>query len=555
MAKALHELGDKTGNERGLVRFVLVHLSGSRRGKTEEFEVSRLTVGSDPANDITFDPLRDPAVLPQHAEFSVEHCDLILRDKGSYGGTFVNQQCITEIILQDNDLIMLGKDGPKIRIRIKPEAYAKCKPLRDILCDCRDIVASAQQGWFTSTALFFRHLLSDLAFHATIPVRLITGVIVLLPAILLAGLLYTNYSSRWTYERQISGLLSQLETGKVSREAMEQKIQSEREQTVESVQKLKQEVETLSLLLKDKEKGHATEKDIVILRQRLRTVEAEMAASEKIISSFRGGVALLQGTYGFTEKGTRRLLRYQGVDAEGEPIRDAEGNPLFTFEGDTPLVTASFTGTGFLVDSQGFMLTNRHLAIPWEMDQGAKQLIGKGLEPRLFMFRAFFPDLPTPFDLRVIKVSDEVDVALLKFDPGHLRLPVLSLGRGMGKPTVGEPVILMGYPAGLDGPLARADQATVSEILQQAGNNPDSLAQELANRGLIRPLTTQGHIGDTLADQIIYDAQTTFGGSGGPVLNLQGEVIAINHMILRRFGGANFGVPIHFGIKLLNPSS
>jgi S1-C subfamily serine protease len=551
MAKAFQEIGDKTGNERGLVRFAIVHLSGSRRGKTEEFEVNRLTVGTDPANDLTFDPARDPVVLPWHAEFSVEHCDLILRDRGTQGGTFVNHQCITEIILQDNDLVMFGREGPKVRIRIKPGAYANCKPLHDILCDCRDIAKAAQHGWFTSTALFFRHLLSELAFHATIPVRLLAGVIVLLPAVLLAGLLYTNYSSRWTYDRQISGLLSQLETGKVSREAMEQKIQKGRDQTAESVQILKQEVERLSILLQGKEKGHATEEDIVTLKQRLRTVEAEMAASEKIISSFRGGVALLQGTYGFAEKGTRRLLRYQGVDAEGEPLRDADGNPLFTFEGDTPLVTASFTGTGFLVDTQGFMLTNRHLANPWEMDQGAKQLMGKGLEPRLFMLRAFFPDVPTPFDLRVIKVSDEADVALVKFDPGNLRLPVLSLGRGMGKAAVGDPILLMGYPAGLDGPLARADQATISEILQRAGEDTDNLAQELANRKLIRPLTTQGHIGDTQSNQLIYDAQTTFGGSGGPVLNMQGEVIAINHMILRRFGGANFGVPIKFGIELL----
>lgn len=551
MVRTILESDNKIDRDLGLMRFVLVHLSGSRRGKTEEFEVNRLTVGTDPASDITFDPLRDPAVSPQHAEFSVEHCDLILRDKGSQGGTFVNHQCITEIILQDNDLITLGQEGPHLRIRIKPGAYAKCKPLHDILCDCRDIAKAAQHGWFTSTTLFFRHLLSDLAFHATIPVRFLTGVIVLLPAVLLAGLLYTNYSSRWTYERQISGLLSQLETGKVSREVLEQKIQKEREQTAESVQKLKQEVETLTILLQGKEKGHATEEDIVTLKQRLKTVEAELAASEQIISHFRGGVAFIQGAFGFSEKGTGRPLRYQGMDDNGFPLRDKEGRPLFTFEGETPEVTVSFTGTGFLADPKGFILTNRHLAHPWEMDRAAQQLVESGFEPRLIMFRAFFPDVTTPFDLRVIKVSDEADVALVKFDPGHLRLPVLSLGRGTGKAAVGEPIILMGYPTGLDALIARADQATTSEILQKAGEDTESIAQELSNRKLIRPLTTQGHIGDTQADQIIYDAQTTFGGSGGPVLNLQGEVVAINHMILRRFGGANFGVPIHFGIELL----
>lgn len=552
MVRTILKSDDKAASDLGLIKFALVHLSGSQRGKTEEFEVNRLTVGTDPVNDLTFDPARDPAVSPWHAEFSVEHCDLILRDKGSHGGTFVNQQCITEIILQDNDLVMFGQDGPKIRIRIKPGAYANRKPLHDILCDCRDIAKADQRGWTISTVLFFRHLLSDLAFHATIPVRLFAGMALLLPFVLLTGLLYSQYSNRLAHERQISGLISQIETGKVSREALEQKIQKEREETAESLQKLKQEVEMLTILLQGKEKGHATEEDIVILRQRLKTVEAELAAAEQIISHVRGGVVFIQGAFGFAEKGTGRPLRYQGMDANGLPLRDADGRLLFTFEGDTPEVAVSFTGTGFLVDSKGFMLTNRHLAMPWEMDRAAQQLVESGFEPRLILFRAFFPDITKPFDLQTIKASDKADVALVKFDPGHLKLHVLSLGPGTGKAAVGEPIILMGYPTGLDALIARADQATISEILQKAGENPDNLAQELANRKLIRPLTTQGHIGDTQADQLIYDAQTTFGGSGGPVLNLQGEVIAINHMILRRFGGANFGVPIRFGIELLN---
>jgi len=35
---------------------------------------------------------------------------------------------------------------------------------------------------------------------------------------------------------------------------------------------------------------------------------------------------------------------------------------------------------------------------------------------------------------------------------------------------------------------------------------------ELAKRKLIRPLVTQGHVGDVLVDKIVYDAQTTSAG-------------------------------------------
>jgi len=74
---------------------------------------------------------------------------------------------------------------------------------------------------------------------------------------------------------------------------------------------------------------------------------------------------------------------------------------------------------------------------------------------------------------------------------------------------------------------------------------------ELAKRKLIRPLVTQGHVGDVLPDKIVYDAQTTSGGSGGPLLNNQGGVIGVTFAVVRGFGGSNFGVPIGYASPLL----
>jgi S1-C subfamily serine protease len=76
--------------------------------------------------------------------------------------------------------------------------------------------------------------------------------------------------------------------------------------------------------------------------------------------------------------------------------------------------------------------------------------------------------------------------------------------------------------------------------------------EELARRHLIRPVTTQGHIGDVLPDKIVYDAQTTSGGSGGPLFNDQGKVIGINFAMVREFGGSNFAIPVRYGTSLLN---
>ena len=85
---------------------------------------------------------------------------------------------------------------------------------------------------------------------------------------------------------------------------------------------------------------------------------------------------------------------------------------------------------------------------------------------------------------------------------------------------VGEPIILLGYPAGVGAIFAKTDP----EIVRQLFNMPFvPLVQELSNWGLIRPLSTQGHLSDILQNRIVYDAQTTAGGSGGPILIIRGR--------------------------------
>jgi S1-C subfamily serine protease len=56
------------------------------------------------------------------------------------------------------------------------------------------------------------------------------------------------------------------------------------------------------------------------------------------------------------------------------------------------------------------------------------------------------------------------------------------------------------------------------------------------------------------ADRLVYDAQTTSGGSGGPVFNASGKVIGVNFAILSGFAGSNFAVPIAHAAKMIPPS-
>ena len=77
------------------------------------------------------------------------------------------------------------------------------------------------------------------------------------------------------------------------------------------------------------------------------------------------------------------------------------------------------------------------------------------------------------------------------------------------------------------------------------------VVSRLATQRLIRPTTTQGHIGDVLKDKIVYDAATTSGGSGGPLFNREGKVIGVNFAILNNFGGSNLAVPIRYADELM----
>lgn len=71
-----------------------------------------------------------------------------------------------------------------------------------------------------------------------------------------------------------------------------------------------------------------------------------------------------------------------------------------------------------------------------------------------------------------------------------------------------------------------------------------SVAIGLSAQNLIHPLASRGIVAQISEGIIVYDAETTVGGSGGPAMNRQGEVLAINAAILPEFGGANIGVPV-----------
>ena len=286
---------------------------------------------------------------------------------------------------------------------------------------------------------------------------------------------------------------------------------------------------------------------------RIGKLETESRVAQEIVRDYSNSVCLIYAIVGFHERKTGSRLNFSGVDANGNPLADEKGNPLVTTEGGGRPVYLHVFGSGFLIDTAGHILTNHHVLEPWWHNAGAIPVPSETFEPTIESMWAYFPGNETPIPLHVQGVSEDSDLGLASIDmlpAGHPKPVTIDAQTAIS----GSPVVLIGYPTGVEGILARIDEATLKQIAQTAGNNTEGLVQELARRKLIRPLVTQGHLGVVSPDRLVYDAQTTHGGSGGPVFNGSGKVIGVNFAILSDFSGSNFAVPIARAAKMVETS-
>jgi DNA-binding response OmpR family regulator/S1-C subfamily serine protease len=304
--------------------------------------------------------------------------------------------------------------------------------------------------------------------------------------------------------------------------------------------------------------ANADAKEIADLQQqlaatnaRLKKIEAAGTAAEGIIGANEPSVCLLHVAVGFREKESGLRLRYAGLNPQGEPIQDSDGNPVMTLDGHGPEVRLDVFGTGFLAGPGGRVLTNRHVAQPWWKNDEMSQLSNQGFQPEIAMIRAYFPGDSRAFHAEIEKISDDADLASMHVELNGLARPALAVDENKDAARSGESIVLMGYATGLAGILARTDEDSVQQIMSQSKGDVSAVLDELARRNLIRPIVTQGHVGDVLADKIVFDAQTTLGGSGGPLLDKDGKVIGVTYAVLTGFGGSNFGIPARFAEPLL----
>jgi serine protease Do len=201
-------------------------------------------------------------------------------------------------------------------------------------------------------------------------------------------------------------------------------------------------------------------------------------------------------------RGTVKTAAHMGL-----PPGMDEDNPLFHFFG-MPMqpnrgVPMRGEGSGFIVSPDGVILTNAHVVAD------AQKVTVKLTDRR-------------EYEAKVIGSDAKSDVAVLKIDARNL--PVVKVGDPRSL-QVGEWVVAIGSPFGFE------NSVTAGIVSAKERNLPD----------------------DTYVPFIQTDVAVNPGNSGGPLFNLQGEVVGVNSQIFSRSGGyegLSFAIPIDVAMNV-----
>ncbi len=384
-------------------------------------------------------------------------------------------------------------------------------------------------------------------------------------AVLLIGAVAFIFFYRRTQEQNIRvyAAITRLQTGVLTQQQLMERSRRALEDgergpsTAGDAQKLQLQKKSADLrsqiAISKTENASVLQNQLAAVESRLQKLETEGKVAQTIIQSYEPSVCLIHVVLAFRDHTTGLRLHYAGVTSTGEPTTDEHNNPLLSLTGNGPEVHLDAFGTGFLATASGQILTNHHVAEPWWQNDDLKEMLDQGLEPVIAEMTAYFPGVAHGIAISTEKISSAADVAVVKGNVSELGIKQIALADGRRSAVSGGPVVLLGYPTALDAILARAGAETLQSIATASKGDPRQVVEELARHNLIRPVTTQGHIGDVLPDKIVYDAQTTSGGSGGPLFNNEGKVIGINFAMVREFGGSNFAIPVGYGKSLLKP--
>src|SRR5579871_1819499 len=211
---------------------------------------------------------------------------------------------------------------------------------------------------------------------------------------------------------------------------------------------------------------------------------------------------------------SRNRRQKQNPNDEGED----QGNPLRQWFGNgAPEIAPQsheVSGTGFIVDKNGYIVTNNHV-----VEDAAKIMVKLLGDPKEYRGR-------------IVGVDQETDLAVIKVDAGT-PLQAVTIGNSDAV-QVGDWAIAVGSPFQLD-------ETVTLGIVSATGRGLDQMQPYGKSNAFQKFIQT--------------DATINPGNSGGPLVNIRGEVIGVNTMIATSNGGSEgvgFAMPSNMVVRVYN---
>ncbi|HEX7317185.1 MAG TPA: trypsin-like peptidase domain-containing protein [Pyrinomonadaceae bacterium] len=572
-------------------RIVLKHLSGSKANQVEEFplaHVKELILGRDPSSTVKYDPDRDDLVGRQHAKITQDPNDpsqFIVSDLNSRNGTFLNRQRITGTVrVNPGDVVQLGPGGPEFVFEIEPRPAGATKATRVAQAGPTAPATrvpggppptggpgfpptGAPQppppphgvGKATVERIVAQNVQQAKKSQSRTYLAVIAAVVVVFLGIAGVGG-FLLWRSMWG-----------------ASQAAQQAAQTQ--------------VDTLK---KGLDEAKATE-----------AATASMKPAD-VVKNYGAAVVKIDVAWKLVSQQGNGLVYHQYTVYNGRPaalyVRTASGaiEPYLTYNSNSLNVGIGgrHTGSGFAVSSDGFILTNRHVAAAWESsyqfppsaDNGI--LVAQGPDGKMTPVAAvpqapanwipaqskqdgiaydgrndhldvLFAKSERKLSAKLSAVSPRHDVAMIKVDsPGTL--PAVEINDNYEAIQAGEAAIVLGYPA-------------ISAPVYGIVKSQDPMNTETKGIEIPDPTVTVGNIGrvyrstegtggpsvgaekttvSVIGDSYQLQINTTgSGNSGGPVFDDHGRVIAIFYAGLSDGRTAvTFAVPIRYGRELMGKS-
>ena len=422
-------------------------LSGARTGQTETVRKSYIGIGRHPMSDVRFDTERDLDVSARHAAIVRRGDGFVIQDLGSKNGTFVNGERVAhERVLANGDVIGLGANGPSVEFHWVDDesgvtATAEAAAAR--ASQPRAVIA-AQPPRRSSTAVRVALEVAKQTKHLR---WLIAGLV--LVVLVFGGLQWKGVRDRQRDLAELRARADSLvaETQRTRSEVAE--LQHALEQAREETQRLQRELSA---------GGDATT---------LARLRDELAAAEQRQRGLVGAATVDYRAIARANQNAIALVLVEWAPGDGS------------------------SGTGFAVDSQGTIVTNKHVVVG---EDGTKrpQRIGVMFAGSTQLFRA-----------ELVVTSPDFDIAVLRapIRGGNPKVAGLSAERNVER---GDPVAIMGFPLGLDLPMDRVGQQRVAD-----------------------PTLTVGTVSRVLTGLVQVDGYGAPGSSGSPVFDRQGKVVGL----------------------------